>query len=233
MHVTWHSRQGAQRRSNNDAAAIGYTDYGLVAVVVDAAEQGDGAQFARHWATSIVAATRNSSSPLDGDSLRELISAEQEQLRSKFTVEKAAYCCVFVDLSMHQVEVLYAGDCQLGILKTDGSVTWMTVPHTLSRQAELLGVSAPLDARHVLTRCLKVRRSHVPDDCSFAYAQAERLIICTDGHWYESHATIDAMADGSDDASILTLQPGGRTQDVISDCKNFFCYDHSEQSEDA
>ncbi|WP_219860457.1 hypothetical protein, partial [Pseudomonas oryzihabitans] len=159
MHVTWQSRQGVGRSSNNDAAAVGYTEYGVMAVVVDAAEDGDGAAFAQHWARSIVIATQESSSPLDGDSLRALINAEQDRLRSKFSIEKAAYCCVFVDLRVLQVEVLYAGDCQLGILKTDESVTWITVPHTLSRQAELLGISAPVDARHVLTRCLRMLRT--------------------------------------------------------------------------
>lgn len=222
MHVTWQSRQGVGRSSNNDAAAVGYTEYGVMAVVVDAAEDGDGAAFAQHWARSIVIATQESSSPLDGDSLRALINAEQDRLRSKFSIEKAAYCCVFVDLRVLQMEVLYAGDCQLGILKTDESVTWITVPHTLSRQAELLGISAPVDARHVLTRCLKVHRAHVPESCSVTYAQPDRLIVCTDGHWYKSHAAQDAIADGSDDASVLTLQFGGRTQYVESDCENFF-----------
>ena len=63
MNITWTSRQGRERRSNRDAAAIGYAGSYLVAVVVDAAERvvdgllitstnNKGKRLAQYWADS-------------------------------------------------------------------------------------------------------------------------------------------------------------------------------------
>ncbi len=42
MQVSWFSRQGDARRRNNDAAAVGFGETHLIAVLVDDAEKGTG-----------------------------------------------------------------------------------------------------------------------------------------------------------------------------------------------
>lgn len=223
MQIFWRSRRGSRSATNNDAAAVRLDgDYAL-AIVVDASAHGRGQAFAQHWATSVVVSKRHVAIPKNVAAVKEAIRVEQRQLRDqRFVIEKASYCCALVDLLRGQVDILHTGDCRLAVQAAGGEVTWLTQPHTLDRQLQLLGVAETLRARHLRTSCLSPRRHQEPEMLSFPFVQGDRLILCTDGYWYENFASARTPGENGDDSSILTLQTGQPSQDILSDCENIF-----------
>lgn len=225
MQIHWQSRRGAERETNNDAAAVGYAGTHVVAIVVDAAAKGDGQALAQYWARSIVTAVVRIEKPLSLLALKDALCREQEQLRhQQFLLEKASYCCALLDLRDHLVDVLYVGDCQLGTEAEAGPPNWHTRPHTLGEQLQLQGLPRAVGARHLRTRCLNVRRHVEPDHKSLTLLPTDQLLLCTDGYLYEGCGATGEETKTGDDASMLTLRIGCRSLNTQSDCANFFMF---------
>jgi len=223
MQIIWRSRRGTKSATNNDAAAVRLDGEYALAIVVDASAQGRGQAFAQHWASSVVVSNGHVALPKDVAALKEAIRLKQRQLRDQhFVTEKASYCCALMDLRRGQVDILHTGDCRLAVQAASGEVTWLTQPHTLNRQLQLLGLAETLRSRHLRTSCLSPRRHQEPELLSFPLAQGDQLILCTDGYWYENFASAGTQGEDGDDASVLTLQTGQPSQDIQSDCENLF-----------
>ncbi|QEU01940.1 hypothetical protein FOB65_00970 (plasmid) [Pseudomonas oryzihabitans] len=225
MRIEWLSRQGKERSSNNDAAAIGYKGNHVLALVVDASDKANGQAFSRHWATTIVKTAMEHSRPLDIGLLEQVMWAEQRQLRSTYLHTSASYCCALIDLGTRTIDVRYVGDCMFGTQAAQTPIQWVLTPHTLYHQAAQMGVQdVSAESRHILTRSLNARRYCEPGRTSMGLPDA-RLIICSDGYWNE-HLTFGIDLDQlSDDASVLSLDPGAPALIDNSDCQNIRVFD--------
>ncbi|MFV0455629.1 MAG: PP2C family protein-serine/threonine phosphatase [Pseudomonas sp.] len=212
MQVGWISHQGLQRRSNNDAAAVGRKGGYLLAMLVDAAEQGNGQALARHWARTVIGTALAAELPPDTASLIRLMRAEQQQLRRHYLHAIASYCCALIDLQHRQLHLLQVGDCLAGIQRHDGNIDWLTRPHNLKEQ--LIWQDYTLDTpnnRHLLTRSLNARRFYSPECQTVTLPPDVGLILCSDGYWYEHLQQGVGLEEVEDDASMLRLglaEPG-------------------------
>lgn len=107
----------------------------------------------------------------------------QSNLKMKYTSGVASYAIVI--LSADKVKVIWAGDCCLGNLNDDLSISWLTRVHTLANATAPLTheeIASNTD-RHILTRSFKCRRYVEPDYREFSLAEFNQIILATDGFW--------------------------------------------------
>ena len=153
MQISWISCQGKERGSNNDAAAIGRKDHYVLAMLVDAAEKGNGQELARHWARTIITAALETTQQLDPANLISIMRTEQQQLRHGHLHAIASYCCVLVDLRQELLHIVHIGDCLVGTQRHGEAINWLIRPHNAQEQG--IWPKAPLppqESRHLLTR---------------------------------------------------------------------------------
>ncbi|MCP5357554.1 MAG: hypothetical protein H7A06_05390 [Pseudomonadales bacterium] len=226
MQIIWNSRQGRQRSTNNDAAAIGSKDQIVVAIMVDASSKGEnGQEFACHWAKKII--ERNLSLPdcLDINQLLAILRDEQKLLRYKYLHEIASYCIMHLDIESASLRVLSCGDCLTAITQDNKPIQWIYPPHKLSHEIALreqskLAVS--IESQYLLTRSLNARRFAEPA-CHFAKIPlGADVLLCTDGYWFEHMEQGVDTAQLNDDASMLKIAPGKASTSIQSDTENFF-----------
>lgn len=222
MQVSWTSKQGRNRSSNNDAAAIGIGKHALVAILVDAAQSrqagGNRArELAHHWCSAIAQLTMQQTIPLNSEHLIGLLKQEQATLRRRYLHEIASYCLAVILPESEKYQLFHCGDCLAGTiaLQDDNpSVNWLHQPHTLSAQTNTMAPAAT-DSSSVLTRCLNARRFHLPDTLCGTLAAGDSLVLASDGHWTGSD---------SDDNSVLVISQGAQTIQTNTDCENFFIF---------
>lgn len=209
MQIGWISHQGLRRRSNNDAAAVGRKGDYLLAMLVDAAEQGDGQALARHWARAVIGTALAEELPPDTVRLIRLMRAEQQQLRHHHLHAIASYCCALIDLQRRQLHLLQVGDCLAGIQRRDCNIDWLTRPHNLKEQLIWQDYpSATQNNRHLLTRSLNARRFCPPECQTVTFPPDVELMLCSDGYWYEHLQQGVGLEEVEDDASMLRLGLG-------------------------
>lgn len=231
MRIGWTSSRGRERFSNNDAAAFGRKGNHVLAMLVDAAEKGDGQGLARHWARTVIDVALGEAQQLNPARLIDIMRAEQQRLRQDYLHAIASYCCVLVDLPQQLIHVAHIGDCLIGIQRPGGPINWLNRPHNLHSQAiwqeDVSGIQA---SRHLLTRSLNARRFHSPECLTTHFLTDARLLLCSDGYWYEHlHCGID-LQSVNDDASVLTMAHGEPTVELRSDCANLHEFPFSATS---
>lgn len=208
MNVDWSSRQGQRTRSNNDAAAVGYKGQYFLAILVDAAEKGDGRALARYWAQVTVRNALSAEEPPSTASLIEVMRAEQRELRYKHLHAIASYCCALFDLQQQRLYLLHVGDCRAGIRQDSGHIDWLTDPHDLSQQAIWPASYTEAEQyRNILTRSLNAKHFYEPECQDVLLPAGVSLVLCSDGYWSEHREHGVALQDVEDDTSILVMQP--------------------------
>lgn len=222
MRIGWTSRQGRARVGNNDAAALGRKDHYVLAMLVDAAEKGNGQGLARHWSRTVINAALGDAQQLNPAGLVGIMRAEQKQLRQHHLHAIASYSCVLVDLQQQLFHIAHIGDCQVGIQRPGEAINWLNRPHNLQDQVIWQGAaSVTQESRHLLTRSLNARRFCAPDCFSADLPLDARLLLCSDGYWHEHlHLGLD-LPSIKDDASVLSLEHGEPAIKLQSDCDNF------------
>lgn len=216
MNITWQSHQGQQRRSNNDAVAIGYIQRTvtnsekrcLLAMVVDAAGKTNrGQAFAQYWANTIIYKATNTSAYISSESLIQLMHQEQKQLRHQYLHDIASYCLLRLELDSGCFQLLNVGDCQAGIQHSK-DVEWLVTPHQVNQ--------------HYLTRSLNAKRFLRPDIIESTLEKNDQLLLCTDGYWCEHLQEEISGEQLADDASVLTISHGQQHLSMTSDAYNLF-----------
>jgi PPM family protein phosphatase len=83
------------------------------------------------------------------------------------------------------ITALHSGDCRLGRISEDDTITWLTRAHTLANATEDICNEdlAQHKDRHVLTRNFRPGRPCNADKRQLSLMAGERLIIATDGYW--------------------------------------------------
>lgn len=234
MQVSWNSRQGRQRQSNNDAATVAIGEHQLVAVLVDAAEsrQSGGNQakeLAHYWSQFLAQAAMCIAFPVDANQLNKLIRQEQATMRHHYLHEIASYCLAIIKPDSGQYQVFHCGDTLAGTTVSpeafDG-VQWLHQPHTLTQQYAAIR-SSPVtqcvngefgSTSPVLTRCLNSRRFHCPDMLHGTLDAEFSMVIASDGYW-------DKNTD--DDSSVILIRSGQQSVQSNSDCDNLFVFPES------
>lgn len=223
MQISWISRQGRARLSNNDAAAFGRKDQFVLAILVDAAEKGDGQGLARHWSRNVIDAALGEMQQLSLDGLIKVMRAEQQQLRYHHLHAIASYCCVLVDVQQRLLHIAYVGDCLVGIKRHGEFIDWQNRPQNLLDQAIWPGsCSESQESRHLLTRCLNAKRFSSPD-CLTTHLPADaRLLLCSDGYWHDYLLSGIDLQSVTDDASVLSMEYGNPAIEQKTDCDNLW-----------
>lgn len=222
MQISWCSRQGKARSSNNDAAAIGRKDHYVVAMLVDAAEKGDGQALAQHWSHTVIERALGQTEQLSLAVLISIMRAEHQQLRQHHLHAIASYCCVLVDLQQQLLHVAHVGDCLAGLVQPAKAITWLNRPHNLQEQVIWQGMAPESkESRHLLTRFLNAKRFHAPDCLTTHLAPDSQLLLCSDGYWSEHLSSQVELQNVDDDASALSLRYGEPSIELRSDCENF------------
>jgi serine/threonine protein phosphatase PrpC len=226
MQISWISRQGTQRSTNNDAAAIAHQGGNTIALLVDAAEKGQNGQaLAKHWATTIVAKSLQLPHPLIPEQVIALMHEEQGQLRHNYLHEIASYCFMHYDVQSTKLWVLTCGDCLTGTALQTYPDEWIYQPHTLNYQPSLAAQSelrATPDQRHLLTQCLNARRFHMPQLHATTLPAGASIQMCTDGYWLEHLEQGGDISKLDDDASVLKLETGMESINAHTDSDNLF-----------
>lgn len=214
MQIGWKSRQGRSNKSNNDAVAVSQRQQFWLAMLVDAAEKGQGQRLAQHWCQTIIQSAVAASQPLNTDELVRIMRAEQQLLRHEHLLAIASYCCLLIDLQEQQLHVLHVGDCMAG-LKLGADTCWLTRPHTVAAQPFWPSeVSPSPESRHLLTRSLNAKRFVRPECRTVPLPPDARILVCSDGYLQGE--------DQRDDVSQLILRPGGSGAEIETDAANFF-----------
>ena len=208
MQIDWSSQQGRRTRSNNDAAAVGHKGHHFLAILVDAAEKGNGQALARYWAQIIVRNALSADKPPSTTSLIDVMRAKQRKLRYQHLHAIASYCCALVDLQQQQLYLLHVGDCRAGIRQDSGHIDWLTRPHDLSQQAIWpASYTEASQYRNILTRSLNAKHFYEPECQDIPLPAAASLVLCSDGYWSEHLQLGIALQDVEDDTSILAMKP--------------------------
>ena len=234
MQVSWNSRKGRQRQSNNDAASIAIGENQVVAVLVDAAESrqpgsNQAKELAHYWSQFLAQAAMSLAFPIDAIQLGKLMRQEQATLRHRYLHEIASYCLVVINLDSGQYQVFHCGDTLAGITVSPDaidSVQWLHPPHTLTQQYAVIGTTPVTQCVNsesgsnspVLTRCLNSRRFHCPDMLHGALDLELTMVIASDGCW-------DKNTD--DDSSVILIRSGQQSVQSDSDCDNLFVFPES------
>lgn len=222
MQIRWVSRQGRARLGNSDAAACGRKNHQVLAVLVDAAEKGDGQGLARYWPRTVINAALGTTRQLDLEVLVDIMRIEQQQLRRHYLHAIASYCCVLVDQEQQLLHAAHVGDCLIGIQRPAGAIDWLNLPQNLQSQAIWLAdMSVDQESRHLLTRSLNARRFNSPVCLTTQLPPDARVLLCSDGYWHEHVHSGVGLESVNDDASVLSLAYGESGIDLQSDCENF------------
>ncbi|MDE8742613.1 hypothetical protein PZA22_08100 [Pectobacterium polaris] len=238
MHLTWRSRQGLGRVSNNDAVALYQNDLVFLAILVDSAEKnGELRQlnFSKYWSDMVMTGCVKyiNSSPklkIASDEIINLMKEGQKSLRRSYLHDKASYIIILLDKHESILTVLHCGDCLLGEYQDNGLISWLVEPHNVYQQHKNLptenGLPYPLEnTRFILTRSLNAKRFSQPEINRFCVSGMAPLLLSTDGYWAE-HITDGVSWDHlEDDASALIIDFSAvGVMQINSDCENFADY---------
>lgn len=137
-----------------------------------------------------------------------------EILRKQYPQGSASILIIHAE-EPNSITVFHSGDCVLGEVETEGSISWQTSPHTLTNAlAEMpLKDIAGSPTRHLLTTSFRAREFE-PPEIQERGEFSGCLLVATDGFWAElsegdqarflrgEHSSVEK---DQDDRSVLQL----------------------------
>ena len=204
--LEWRTLKGTRTSDNRDFAGIGINAHGLLMIITDGSTAGESnGDLARVLVKEMVDWFA-AASPVSAEVLCDFLRDLHSDLAPRFPRGSASYLVVIC--GVEGCFAAYAGDCSLGIRGADGSVSWITAPHTLANAVKDLPHAeiAKSKARHLLTSSFRSREFIAPTIEKFE-GTASRLIMATDGFW----------AELSPDQQTTFLHTGSRTTSAEQD----------------
>jgi protein phosphatase len=113
---------------------------------------------------------------------RQLFDANRAQQKS----DKMATTLTMVIIDNERAIFSHIGDCRLFVVNT--SIEQLTIDHTVSAKLRSAGVPAPSIGAHldsVLTQCLGLSNTPIPQLGEISVVAGDRLVICSDGFYRE------------------------------------------------
>lgn len=223
IEALWLSQQGTRTSDNRDHAGIGIRRGEFIGIVVDGSTTGPAnGDFARaltqmlvDWFVEAVEATTTTT-------ILRALRQIHEILRKQYPQGSASILIIHTE-KPNSITVLHSGDCVLGEVDAEGSISWQTSPHTLTNAlAEMpLKDIAGSPTRHLLTTSFRAREFEPPEIQELGEFLG-CLLVATDGFWAElSEGDQARFLEGDlspadkdrDDQSVLQLS--------ISFCDHF------------
>lgn len=205
----WHSQKGAERQENRDACGLFANAVTTFAVVMDASEKGaNGQAFNACWMTWVIQALAQHPSGLTVEQVLEHMRAAQRMLRPpRFLREAACFCALLIRHDLGRAWVLACGDCRIGLEKNGQDIAWLSPVHSMANvSGEAFTLEhAHADARHTVTRCLKVTRFTEPEVLETPFDPASTWLLATDGYWVDQLTGRLGDTHFADDRSLLKL----------------------------
>jgi serine/threonine protein phosphatase PrpC len=213
----WHSYQGTLTSDNRDYCGIAEREDAKFYAVLDGATSGpDGAALAKELACYLVDGFFDERPPVTKTDICGLLAQAHEKLRCRYPSDSASYF-ILIQPTSGPALTLHAGDCRLGKLNQDNSVSWLNAIHCLAN------ATAPMtDAeiavhpnRHQLTRSFRPRKFQEPEAGEYSIGSNETFVIATDGFWAELNAAQQTQllegqfvssGEDADDISVLVLK---------------------------
>lgn len=213
MNILWKSQKGSLRKNNNDYVAIRVSNNHFSAVIVDASSKGKAPScLAKYWAKTLL----TSYIKQEHEYIILLLKNVHKTLVPNYLTETASYSLIDIDLEKKNGEIIYIGDCRLGIIN-HYEINWINKPHIIVNMFPQLDNSYA----NCLTRVLKARRFTPPDQMKFNWEDGDTLVLCTDGYWRSDR---DNNELNYDDISVLKITPDNSefSLTIDSDCNNIF-----------
>lgn len=205
----WRSQKGAERQENRDACGLFANAVTTFAVVMDASAQGENGQdFNMFWMTQVIQAlAQHPSGPTVEQVLAHMRTAQRMLRPPRFLLETACFCALLIRHDLGRAWILACGDCRIGLEKNGQDIAWLSPVHS---QANMLGEAFTLehalsDARHTVTRCLKVKRFTAPEVLEAPFDPASTWLLATDGYWVDQLTGQLGDPHFADDRSLLKL----------------------------
>lgn len=227
MELSWNSKRGTHRKTNNDfLGVLNHKNY-CVCLLLDASSKTEeSSKFSQEWVSSFIRRL-SAHEYLSDEIITHVLQVNHESFRRRYLFEIASYACVYIDKYKPKAFALVVGDCRVG--NTDRSmqnIIWRTQVHTL---ANATGEELTVDAlkkreRNVLTRALNARRFEKPELSKFSIESD--LVLATDGFWVPYELQDNARLD---DESYLVIK-FEQKEFIFSpiDSENFFILDLAE-----
>lgn len=210
----WISQAGRKTDDNRDYCGVGFRTDDALCIVLDGSSTGDGSgALVREIARELIDWFVDARDPVTEQVLIDRLRTLHGPVSSRFPRASASYMAVYVTAS-HGALILHAGDCLLGRRQPNGSLTWLSQPHTLANAGSAMSITtlAAIPARHRLTRSFRGREFMPPDILTTGVG--EGLAIVTDGFWAELDEGEQArfmdggdvaMPEDGDDRSVLVI----------------------------
>lgn len=148
-------------------------------------------------------------------SLIDLLSDARTTFRKQYPLAACSYL-ILVQLPDSALSI-HEGDCCLGQLDNNGTITWLTPPHCLANWTHNIPHAdiARDPLRHALTRCFSARRNPEPCLKQWPLKPNHYWLLATDGFWacLPNQAQLDFLSDHelstdiTDDISCLRVSP--------------------------
>lgn len=218
----WLSQQG-RRPSNQDYGAIVHNGATNFAVITDGIswhkESGDLARELCHFLAGRAEKYPLKDTVFPDRMIREWLSLARREVGAKFPYSATAYAIAWQSGST--LYTWHEGDCRVGTLSENGTLTWATSDHSIAMWQKVDGhdelIKDPM--RHRLYKCFKSTRGIDPDMTVTNISQRDVIVLATDGFWagvpedlHARAAEVESLPDDisaslADNTSRLTICP--------------------------
>lgn len=190
MHTTvrWHSQAGSTTADNRDA--LGFTDHAGLNIYLMAdgsSSHPHSGELAAALIDKLITAVKGwPAMQLNAQQLSEMFLQSVANARQMLSKEFPVSACSYLILCLMDNAALsiHEGDCCLGVMGANDTITWLSNVHCASNwQGNLSHTAiARQSSRHRLTRCFSARRESNPE-VSYWPDPLQHWVLASDGFW--------------------------------------------------
>jgi serine/threonine protein phosphatase PrpC len=212
---SWLSFQGKLTEDNRDFHGASIYENAQCFVIADGATNSlYGRETAKALTRRVIDCFDQDVEGFNQNGVFECLKVLQRDLKTTYASGVVSYLIAIV--RQDKIKVICAGDCRLGNLNDDFSISWLTPVHTLANAIQPLTHEEIVEHpdRHILTRSFKCKRYITPEYLEFSLDVFNNIVLATDGFWADisSEEQRHVLRDGKDlsglvrdDTSVLLI----------------------------